>query len=104
MSPSNELELSVKRSWHGFLETYEPLRADLYRYCRHLTKSPWDAEDLAQDTLARAFVTLGQLGTTPPNARLATSAEDLTGCPDGALIGCTEILLRRVADRTHAKR
>src|SRR5262249_38181529 len=59
----------VQTSWHGFLETYEPLRTDLYRYCRHLTRSPWDAEDLAQDALARAFVTLGQLGHAPPNPR-----------------------------------
>jgi RNA polymerase sigma-70 factor (ECF subfamily) len=69
MSPSNELPRSVQTSWHGFLETYEPLRPDLYRYCRHLTRCPWDAEDLAQDTLARAFVTLGQMGHSPPNAR-----------------------------------
>jgi len=69
MSPPNELPRSVQTSWHGFLETYEPLRPDLFRYCRHLTRSPWDAEDLAQDTLARAFVTLGQMGSSPPNAR-----------------------------------
>jgi RNA polymerase sigma-70 factor (ECF subfamily) len=60
---------SLRSSWHGFLETYEPLRTDLYRYCRHLTRSPWDAEDLAQDVLARAFVTLGQMGQPPPNPR-----------------------------------
>jgi len=59
----------LRQSWHGFLDTYEPLRADLYRYCRHLTRSPWDAEDLAQDTMARAFVTLGQMGEPPPNPR-----------------------------------
>jgi DNA-directed RNA polymerase specialized sigma24 family protein len=69
MSPTSELPRSVRSSWHGFLETYEPLRTDLYRYCRHLTRSPWDAEDLAQDTLARAFVTLGQMGDAPPNPR-----------------------------------
>ena len=68
-SPSNELPRSVQTSWHRFLETYEPLRADLYRYCRHLTRSPWEAEDLAQDALARAFVTLGQMGDSPPNPR-----------------------------------
>ena len=66
---SEALPLSVRAGWHGFLETYEPLRADLYRYCRHLTRSPWDAEDLAQDTLARAFVTLGQMGHPPPSPR-----------------------------------
>jgi RNA polymerase sigma-70 factor (ECF subfamily) len=69
MSPPNELPRTVQSSWHGFLETYEPLRTDLYRYCRHLTRSPWDAEDLAQDALARAFVTLGQMGDAPPNPR-----------------------------------
>jgi RNA polymerase sigma-70 factor (ECF subfamily) len=52
---------ALKRTWRQFLDTYEPLRPELYRYCRHLTRSPWDAEDLAQDTLARAFVTLAQM-------------------------------------------
>ncbi len=60
---------ALRSSWHGFLETYEPLRSELYRYCRHLTRSPWDAEDLAQDAMARAFVTLGQMGERPPNPR-----------------------------------
>ena len=46
----------LRTSWHGFLDAYEPLRSDLYRYCRHLTRSPWDAEDLAQDAMARALV------------------------------------------------
>lgn len=59
----------VRGSWHRFLETFEPLRSELYRYCRHLTRSPWDAEDLAQDAIARAFVTLGQVGAEPPNPR-----------------------------------
>ena len=44
-----------------FSQSFEPLRPELYRYCRHLTRSPWDAEDLAQDTLARALVTLGTM-------------------------------------------
>jgi RNA polymerase sigma-70 factor (ECF subfamily) len=67
--PASGLSGTVQASWHRFLDTYEPLRPDLYRYCRYLTRSPWDAEDLAQDTMARAFVTLGQLGSEPPNPR-----------------------------------
>jgi RNA polymerase sigma-70 factor (ECF subfamily) len=67
--PPEPLAAALRSSWHDFLGAYEPLRCDLYRYCRHLTRSPWDAEDLAQDTLARAFVTLGQMGDAPPNPR-----------------------------------
>jgi RNA polymerase sigma-70 factor (ECF subfamily) len=70
IEPSDtELPRALRGSWHRFLETYEPLRSQLYRYCRHLTRSPWDAEDLAQDTMARAFVTLGQMGEAPANPR-----------------------------------
>ena len=60
---------SVRQSLHRFLDVYEPLRSELYRYCRYLTRSPWDAEDLAQDTLARAFVILGRIGQAPPNPK-----------------------------------
>lgn len=63
------LHAAVQRPWRRFLEEYEPLRGDLYRYCRFLTRSPWDAEDLAQDVLARAFVTLGGESAAPPNPR-----------------------------------
>jgi RNA polymerase sigma-70 factor (ECF subfamily) len=59
----------VRQSLHRFLEVYQPLRSELYRYCRYLTRSPWDAEDLAQDATARAFVTLGRMGAAPPNPR-----------------------------------
>jgi RNA polymerase sigma-70 factor, ECF subfamily len=70
---------TLRCSWQGFLDTYEPLRSVLYRYCRHLTRSPWDAEDLAQDTMARAFVTLGQMGHVPehPKAWLFRVASNL---------------------------
>jgi RNA polymerase sigma-70 factor (ECF subfamily) len=60
---------SVRASWRGFLDTYEPLRPDLYRYCRQLTRSPWAAEDLVQDAMARAFVTLACVREPPDNPR-----------------------------------
>jgi RNA polymerase sigma-70 factor (ECF subfamily) len=60
---------AVKASWRRFLDTYEPLRPDLYRYCRHLTRSPWDAEDMAQEAMARAFVALGIMTEPPQNPR-----------------------------------
>lgn len=56
---SNLPAAAIGTSWRQFLERCESLRPELYRYCRYLTRSPWDAEDLVQDSLARAFVTLG---------------------------------------------
>lgn len=38
----------------------EPHRSDLWRYCLHLTGSAWDAEDLLQETMLKAF---GRLST-----------------------------------------
>ncbi len=49
----------IKAAWQKFLDECEALRPQLYRYCRHLTRNAWDAEDLTQDALMRAFVTLG---------------------------------------------
>jgi RNA polymerase sigma-70 factor (ECF subfamily) len=72
MTPSDPMQAlagSLKPAWQNFLDIYEPLRPELYRYCRYLTRSPWDAEDLVQDTLARAFATLGRLFQPPPNPR-----------------------------------
>ncbi len=54
---------------HRFLDLYEPLRPELYRYCRHLTRSPWDADDLVQDALFRGFATLGCMNEPPPHPR-----------------------------------
>ncbi len=47
--PSPDLASAVRDSWQRFRDDYEPLGADLYRYCRYLTRTPWDAEDLSQD-------------------------------------------------------
>jgi len=71
MSPREPERLNgaVKESWRRFLDTYEPLRPELYRYCRHLTRSPWDAEDMAQEALARAFVSLGLMPEAPNNPK-----------------------------------
>lgn len=50
--------------WWQFIQETESLRPDLYRYCRYLTASPWDAEDLEQETLLRAHAT--RSCTSPP--------------------------------------
>jgi RNA polymerase sigma-70 factor (ECF subfamily) len=70
--PEDAQELSpepASGAWRRFLDVHEPLRPQLYRYCRSLTRSPWDADDLVQDTLARAFVTLACMAGPPRNPR-----------------------------------
>jgi len=57
--PTMNLQRSQLRApWQAFHDRIEGLRPELYRYCRHLTKSPYDAGDLVQDVLAKAFVTV----------------------------------------------
>jgi len=57
----DDLAALARDACRRFCQSFEPVRPELYRYCRHLTRSPWDAEDLVQDTLARALVTLGTM-------------------------------------------
>ncbi len=64
-----ELSGDVRSAWQRFLDGFEPLRPELYRYCRALTRSPWEAEDLVQDVMAKAFVTLGTVFRDLPNPR-----------------------------------
>ncbi|MEJ2088460.1 MAG: sigma-70 family RNA polymerase sigma factor, partial [Gammaproteobacteria bacterium] len=61
--PDETLAQDLKTAWHRFVDVTAPLRRDLFAYCRRLTDNLWDAEDLAQDTLMRAF---SQLGVTYP--------------------------------------
>src|SRR4249920_2173030 len=68
-APTAELSQAVQTSLFLFMQGFEALRPELYRYCRYLTHSPWDAEDLVQDALGRAFVTLGRMAAPPPNPR-----------------------------------
>ncbi|MFT3923307.1 MAG: RNA polymerase sigma factor [Myxococcales bacterium] len=75
MSPSSKsanpppLPEAVGQTWRAFLEQYEPLRPELYRYCRYLTRSPWEADDLVQEALMRTFVTLGCIHQEVHNPR-----------------------------------
>jgi RNA polymerase sigma-70 factor (ECF subfamily) len=56
----------LRTAWHRYVDMLVPLRPALYGYCRRLSGNVWDAEDLAQDTLLRAF---GQWGVTSPSIR-----------------------------------
>jgi RNA polymerase sigma-70 factor (ECF subfamily) len=56
-----DFEDQVRAVRMQFLDQVEPWRRDLYRYCRGLTGSVWDAEDLVQESLLRAFAKLSEL-------------------------------------------
>jgi RNA polymerase sigma-70 factor (ECF subfamily) len=53
----------LRTAWHRYVDALAPLRPALHGYCRRLAGNLWDAEDLVQDTLLRAF---GQWGVTTP--------------------------------------
>ncbi|MGP4082929.1 RNA polymerase sigma factor [Pseudalkalibacillus sp. R45] len=44
-----------------YKQEIEPFRSDLWHYCYKLTKSPWDAEDLVQDTLFKSLAVLAKV-------------------------------------------
>lgn len=66
---SQDLTEEVRQAWHRFLQRTEAYRPDLHRYCRSLTGSVWDAEDLAQDALLRAFAKLGEFSNPIVNPK-----------------------------------
>jgi RNA polymerase sigma-70 factor (ECF subfamily) len=59
----------LRAAWHRYIDLLAPLRPTLHAYCARLTGNVWDAEDLAQDTLLRAFGTLGSVFTSIANPR-----------------------------------
>lgn len=69
----------VRKARHIFLKAIDPFRPDLFRYCRSLTRQPWDAEDLVQETIAKAYSKLSEVwldGIKNPKAylfRIATN-------------------------------
>lgn len=60
------LRVDLRAAWHRYVDELAPIRPALHDYCRRLTGNLWDAEDLAQDTLLRAF---GRWGVTYPAIR-----------------------------------
>lgn len=79
-----ELARDLKTAWHRFVDVLAPVRPDLYAFCRRLTGNVWDAEDLVQETLTRAFARWGV--TYPPvanpRAYLLRTASNLWIAPE----------------------
>lgn len=68
MDEIDDLPRLVRAAYQEFLTRIEPHRADLWKYCYRLTGSPWDAEDLVQESLMRALAQLS-LVWQPANPR-----------------------------------
>jgi RNA polymerase sigma-70 factor (ECF subfamily) len=51
---------AMRRLWFVFMDEAAPIRPKLHAYCRRLTGSVFDAEDLVHETLIRAFGAIGQ--------------------------------------------
>lgn len=54
-STNDDLTAAARDLRQQFDERVAPHREGLWRYCLKLTGNPWDAEDLVQETLLRAF-------------------------------------------------
>ena len=59
----------LRAAWHRYIDLTAPLRPALHGYCRRLAGNLWDAEDLVQETLLRAFATLGSIHHEIENPR-----------------------------------
>jgi RNA polymerase sigma-70 factor (ECF subfamily) len=65
----NVLRGELRTAWHRYVDMIAPLRPALHAYCRRLAGNVWDAEDLVQDTLLRAFAHLGSINHEIRNSR-----------------------------------
>jgi len=57
----NSLSNDLRKIEQEFKQKIEPYRSELWNYCYKLTRSPWDAEDLVQDTLLRSLSVLAKI-------------------------------------------
>ena len=51
---------ALRALWFDFMDEIEPIRPKLHAYCLRLSGSVWEAEDLAQESLLRAFAVIGR--------------------------------------------
>lgn len=51
---------ALRALWFDFVDAIEPQRKRLHAYCLRLSGSIWEAEDLCQESLLRAFAVMGR--------------------------------------------
>jgi RNA polymerase sigma factor (sigma-70 family) len=64
MTAKNELQQlgeDIRKYFDQYCTIIEPYRKELWRYCYKITGSPWDAEDLYQDTILKLFTSLSSI-------------------------------------------
>ncbi len=66
---SKEFTREIRVARMRFLKSIDPLRPELHRFCRSLARNVWDAEDLLQDTLLKAFAKLAEVHWDLQNPR-----------------------------------
>ncbi len=76
---TRDFSRSIRQVRMAFLDAVEPHRPDLFRHCRGLTPTVWDADDLVQETLTRAFTKLAEChwDVSSPRAYLLRTATNL---------------------------
>lgn len=57
---TDESARALRALWFDFMDEIEPIRPKLHAYCVKLSGSVWEAEDLAQESLLRAFAVMGR--------------------------------------------
>lgn len=66
---ARDFTVEVRKLRRRFLDQIEPLRPELHRYCRALCGNVFDAEDLVQETLLKAFSKLSEMHWQVDNPR-----------------------------------
>jgi len=65
MTASDPVVSALHEGMRRFLALVAGIRPDLHRYCARMTGSVADGEDIVQDTLARAYYALSEMGSVP---------------------------------------
>jgi RNA polymerase sigma-70 factor, ECF subfamily len=61
-----DLLTTMTEARQRFMDLVAEVRPELHRYCARMTGSVFDAEDVVQDTLAKAYYGLAELESPPP--------------------------------------